>query len=206
MTDDDAVALDAGTKLDWLVDHERKVAAGKAALEQLAQRMEETAPGSPERDAARERLEDAARRLRVQVEHLTEARASVAAARRREELAEKRRHPALVWTVVQAAVVAAVAVAGLVVSMPGWGWGIVVMGAALCVAQTVIARADGRAGWPPPAAGGTCVLLALAGLAALGVLPGWVALLAVIAIVLVASPVVAGMSFDPETPAKREQA
>ena len=154
-----------------MVDHERKVAAGKAALEQWAQRMEETEPGSPERDAARERLVDAARLLGVLVLHLTVARASVAAARRREELAEKRRHPALVWTVVQAAVVAAVAVAGLMVSMPAWGWGIVVMGAALCVAQTVIARADDRAGWPPPAAGGTCVLLALAGLAALEMLP-----------------------------------
>jgi hypothetical protein len=205
VTDDDAAALGAGTRLDWLVNHERKVAAGKAALAQWAQRMEETAPGSAERDLARERLEDAARQLRTHADQLTARRASAAAARRRMELADQRRRPVLVMTVVQAAVVAALAAAGLMVSMPGWGWGIVALGGALCVVQVVIARATDRAGWPPSAAGGTCVLVVLAGLAALGLLPGWAALTAIVVIVVSAFPIVAGVSFDLEDAAGGKQ-
>lgn len=206
MTDDDAVALGAGTRLDWLVDHERKVAADKAAVAQWAERMERAAPGSADRDRARERMEDAARLLRVHSEQLTRGRADVVAARRRTALAAQRRRPALVLTVVQAVVVVVLAVVGLVASLPWWGWTVVLLGAGLCAVQMAVARADDRAGWPPPAAGGTCALLVLAGLAGLGVLPGWVAVVAVAAILLIGVPAAIGWSFDLEAFAGGKQA
>jgi hypothetical protein len=206
VADDDAGALSAATMQDWLVNHERQVADDKERLALWAQRMEQAEPGSAERDRAREGLEDTVRLLKTHSGQLADGRVSIAAALRRATLATQRRRPALVLTIVQAVLVVALAVAGLVVSMPGWGWGIAALGAALCVAQTLIAFADDRSGWPPPVAGCTCALLVLAGLAPVGVLPGWVAVVAVAATVLIAAPVVAGLSLDPSVPAEGGQA
>ncbi|MFD7161148.1 hypothetical protein ACFV9C_41645 [Kribbella sp. NPDC059898] len=190
MTDDDSVPP------GWLVDHEQQLEEAKAQVRRRTVAMEQTEPGSAARDQARERLNDAMKMLRLRTDQLGQARVAVERHRARVAQSVRWRRPSTLLTGAQVVAVVALVVAAALAGVPVWGWIVAAVGAVLCVLQFVVVRAPDLGGWPPAAAAVSCLLLVVAGLGALGVLPGWAGVLAGIVMFCVGAVLVAERFFD----------
>lgn len=197
VTDDNAGTPAPAAVPDRLFDHEKHLAEAKALVERRASEMRATEPGTAERDRAKDRVEEAMRRLRVRSAELQEYRADVEKARLRVERSVQRRRPTIIVTAVQAAVVVSVLLAGVFAGMMSvFAWIVVGGGAVLCTVQYAVARDDHRGGWPPAAATFGCVLIILAGLTALEVLPSWVGVPAALVAAGIATVIAADRFFE----------